>query len=105
MNATIKPTDKLIVYGHDACQQARYMAASLAQYDIEHEWRDVRTGDPVYQIELQSLANGNLSVPTLVFPDGVVMVEAWPRQMLKKLGWQKPNILERLIRKLRTPAS
>lgn len=87
---------KLIVYGHEFCPQARLMAHALSENEIDHEWRDVRSGQPEFQMELKTLANGNLSVPTLVFPDGSVMVEAWPNQMLKKLGLKKPNRIERL---------
>jgi len=92
---------KLIVYGHAYCPQARFMAATLARHQIEHEWRDVSEGQPDYQTELKQLAGGNLSVPTVIFPDGSVIVEAWPGQVLKKLGLQKPNLFERLLMWLR----
>lgn len=92
---------KLIVYGHEFCPQARLMAHVLSENEIDHEWRDVRGGQPEFQTELKVLANGNLSVPTLVFPDGSVIVEAWPNQMLKRLGLKKPNLLERLWASMR----
>lgn len=96
-------TDKntpLIVYGHDYCPQSSLMANALKEHQIEHEWRDVQQGDPAFRDELKQLARGHLSVPTVVFPDGEVMVEPWPRQVLKKLGKQKPTMLDRLLGRL-----
>ncbi len=76
----------LIVYGHDFCSQAGALAESLAQHGIEHEWRDVMRGDPQWKEELRALARGNLSVPTVLFPDGTVMVEPYSERVLEKLG-------------------
>ena len=87
----------MIVYGHKYCAQAVMLARTLAQYRIEHEWRDIREGDPIWKDELLALARGYLSVPTVVFPDGTVMVEPWPGQVLKKLGIEKPGFLDRLL--------
>ena len=95
-----QPDSPLIVYGHNFCGQAIWLANALQRHDVQHEWRDIRQ-DSAYRTELKQLANGNLSVPTVIFPDGVVMVEPWPNQVLKKLGLKKPNLLERLISRLR----
>jgi hypothetical protein len=43
-------------------------------------------GDSAYREELMPLASGFLSVPTLVFPDGEVMVEPNPKRVLEKLA-------------------
>ncbi len=83
-----QPANLLIVYGHDHCSQAYVLAQALQEHGVEHEWRDVLHGDPAWRDELKSLARGNLSVPTVVFPDGTVMVEPWPRRVLEKLGMQ-----------------
>ncbi len=88
----------LIVYGHDYCPQAQLVAKILATHKIAHEWRDIRLDEPLYQTELKRLTGGNLSVPTVVFPDGTVMIEPWPNQILKKLGLKKPGLLERLYK-------
>lgn len=89
---------KLIVYGHEHCEQARALAHTLAKHKIEHEWRDVAKGKPVWKKQLKKLANGNLSVPTVIFPDGTVMVEPWPDQVLDYLGEKEPGFLDKLAR-------
>ena len=76
---------RLIVYGHNFCGLARMLADALAEHHIEHEWRDVRDGEPRFRDELRQLARGYLSVPTVIFPDGTVMVEPWPEDVLGKL--------------------
>jgi hypothetical protein len=75
----------LIIYGHRSCSQANLLRAALDQQQIYYEWRDIREGDPVFQDELKKLARGNLSVPTVVLPSGMVLIEPLPRQVLKLL--------------------
>lgn len=76
----------LIVYGHDFCGQAILLSKALEEREIEFEWRDIRRGEPRFQDELRELAHGYLSVPTVVFPDGSVMVEPLPNEVLGKLS-------------------
>ncbi len=76
---------RLIVYGHDYCGLARMLAEALAEHRIDHEWRDVMTGEPRFRDELRQLARGYLSVPTVIFPDGAVLVEPWPDDVLKRI--------------------
>ena len=92
-----KNQKRLVVYGHHFCAQASMLAKALNDYEIEHEWRDIRTGDPAWQDELRALARGYLSVPTVIFPDGTVLVEPWPKEVLKKLGIQESGLLDRLL--------
>jgi hypothetical protein len=73
------------------------LAKELKKYEIEHEWRDVREGKPEWQDELRALARGYLSVPTVVFPDGTVMVEPPPKEVLRKLGVNKKGLIDRLM--------
>jgi len=79
------PDKKLVIYGHRYCSQANILRETMDQHQIQYEWRDIREGDPVYQDELKELANGNLSVPTVILPSGVVLIEPLPRQVLKLL--------------------
>jgi mycoredoxin len=87
----------LIVYGHDLCGQSQLLKRALHDHHIEHEWRDVLTGDPRFRDELEELARGNLSVPTVIFPDGTVIVEPRPSQVLNHLQAGRPNLVERLL--------
>lgn len=88
--------ETLVVYGHDYCTQAWWLKRELAANDVPHEWRDVLRGDPQYQTELRALARGNLSVPTVVFPDGSVLVEPYPNDVLDRLGIERPGLLDRV---------
>ena len=74
------------------------LARALKKNAVDHEWRDVMTGPASWQAELKTLANGNLSVPTVVFPDGKVLVEPWPDQVLKTSGTRRNSFLGQLRR-------
>ncbi|HSD85061.1 MAG TPA: hypothetical protein VLG46_14430 [Anaerolineae bacterium] len=75
---------RLIVYGHQYCAGALYLDSYLKRNGIDYEWRDVVDGDTSFRQELRLLARGNLSVPTLVFPDGEVPVEPEPEDVLAR---------------------
>ena len=91
---------KLVVYGHNFCAQALVLARALNKNEVDHEWRDIMTGPPEWQAELKSLARGNLSVPTVIFPDGQVMVEPYPNEVMDKLGVESSSLLNRLQKRL-----
>ena len=76
---------KLIVYGQEYCADAIYLKSYLNKNAIDCEWRDIAEGDPHFKDELRLLARGYLSVPTVVFLDGEVMVEPNPQEVLAKL--------------------
>jgi len=92
-----KTKQDLVVYGHNYCLQAMLLVKELDKCEVDYEWRDVREGEPQFEADLRELAGGNLSVPTVIFPDGEVMVEPWPGQVLKKLDLKKPSPVERLL--------
>ncbi len=93
----VTPEESLVVYGHDYCTQAVHLARALADYEIRHEWRDIMNGPEEWKDELRKLARGYLSVPTVIFSDGTVMVEPWPRQVLEKVGIEQKGLLDRLL--------
>ena len=99
MDSQTTQDTNLIIYGHDYCPQAQLLVAALSKYQVDYEWRDIMQGEPHFQDELRQLANGHLSVPTLIFPDGTVMVEPWPGKVLKKLGLKKEGLIDRLVKK------
>lgn len=75
----------LVVFGHADCGWALALRRILDHKHVEYEWRDIKKGSPRFGAELRRLARGQLSVPTVVFPDGSVMVEPLPKQVLDKL--------------------
>ena len=97
MTTNTKLKQNLIIYGHDYCSQSRALVATLNKNEIAYEWRDITTGPPEYKDDLKTLANGYLSVPTVIFADGTVMVEPWAGRVLKKLGYTRPGLLDKLF--------
>jgi mycoredoxin len=91
------PNPKLIIYGHDYCGQARVLSRALDQKKIEYEWRDIYNGDSAWTEELRGLARGYLSVPTVIFPDGKVMVEPWPDEVVGYLGREQKGLMQKLV--------
>ena len=102
MEIKSNPNQSLIVYGHNYCLQAQLLVTELTKRQVDYEWRDVVKGPVRYQQELKELANGHLSVPTVIFPDGTKMVEPWPGQVLKKLGLKRKGFGERLLERWRS---
>lgn len=86
MSKPLHAKGRLVVYGHDFCSLAVWLQQTLDDEGIDYEWRDIRTGDPRFKDELRVLAHGHLSVPTVIFPDGTVIIEPLPDTVLKRLG-------------------
>jgi hypothetical protein len=76
---------KLIIYGHKFSTDAVALEGCLDRIGIAYEWRDIVDGDPDFRAELSVLARGHLSVATVDLPDGEVMVEPNPKEILAKL--------------------
>lgn len=76
------------------------LARVLKRNNIPHEWRDIMAGPPEWGHQLKELAYGNLSVPTVVFSDGVVMVEPYPDEVLNHIGVEPTSFLKRLQNRL-----
>ncbi len=83
MNSMTGP--RLVVYGRHSCGRSHWLYEELEKNHIDYEWRDIVMGETRYQEELQQLAHGYLSVPTVIFPDGSVLIEPRPDQVLSRL--------------------
>lgn len=88
---------RLIVYGHQDCSLSRWLRRELEENQIEFEWRDVKEGFPRFQDELSAVAHGNLSVPTVIFPDGKVLIEPRPKDVLDQLRSSRRTRQQRVI--------
>lgn len=86
----------LIVYGHANCGSANSLRRELEVRHIPFEWRDIRTGPDEYRESLRQLTHGFLSVPTVVFPDGEVMIEPSQPQVLRRMGYS-PSGLKKMM--------
>ena len=80
-------TNQLLVYGRPGCPMVPPVRTYLDEAGIAYTYRDIRQ-DADAAVQLRQLANGFESVPTVVLPNGRVLVEpgvARLRQALKEL--------------------
>ncbi len=69
-----KEPQPLTVYGTRWCPQSAATRRWLDRNAIDYEYVDINADDDAAALVME-LANGNRSVPTLVFPDGHSLVE------------------------------
>lgn len=76
---------KIIMYGTTWCYDSRRARAFFDQNNISYQWIDIDQ-DPGGRSYVESVNNGYRSVPTIVFPDGSVLVEPSTIELSRKLG-------------------
>lgn len=79
------PEKPLIVYGTPWCPDCRRSKQFLGEHRIAYDYIDIDQ-DPAAQAEVERLNRGNRSVPTIVFPDGSILVEPSNEALAQKLG-------------------
>ena len=82
---TAADDDSIIVYGTDWCGDCYRTRRFLDRNQISYQWIDA-DADPRASALVRALNKGRRSVPTLVFPDGSVMVEPSNLELARKLG-------------------
>lgn len=75
----------IIVYGTTWCGDTRRARNILDEAKIPYEWVDIDQNTAAAEY-VKSVANGFRSVPTIVFPDGEILVEPTSYQLRGKLG-------------------
>jgi mycoredoxin len=75
----------IIIYGTDWCGDCFRTRRFLDRNQISYQWIDA-DADPRASTLVRALNKGHRSVPTLVFPDGSVMVEPSNLELARKLG-------------------
>jgi mycoredoxin len=83
MNNT--PPSQIIVYGTSWCGDSRRARAFLDQHHIAYTWIDIDQ-DLQARKYVESVNRGNRSVPTILFPDGSILVEPSQMKLAEKLG-------------------
>ena len=76
--------DKIKVYGAPLCSDCRRSKAFLEERQVPYEWIDVDQ-DPEAQKYVRRINQNRLIIPTIVFPDGSVLVEPGNAQLARKL--------------------
>lgn len=79
------PPVKIIMYGTTWCGSTKRARRVFEEEQIEYVWVDIDRDETAAKF-VESVANGFRSVPTVVFPDGTIMVEPSTYQLREKLS-------------------
>lgn len=82
---TTQSSSKIIVYGTTWCGDTRRARNFLDQHHINYIWIDIDQ-DLQARKYVESVNRGYRSVPTIVFPDGSILVEPSQAKLAEKLG-------------------
>lgn len=75
---------KIVIYGTRWCGDTRRALKILDGLEIDYEWINIDK-DPQGEKFVFETNHGNRSVPTIVFPDGSVLVEPSNQKLNEKL--------------------
>ena len=76
---------EITLYGTTWCGGSRRARLLLDKHAIPYRWVDIEADEAAART-VESINHGNRSVPTLIWPDGSVLVEPSNEQLIKKLG-------------------
>ena len=76
---------EIIVYGTTWCGDSRRAVAFLNRNQIKYKWVDIDKDEKGRKF-VEKTNNGFRSVPTIVFPDGSILVEPTTSELQAKLG-------------------
>lgn len=76
---------KIIMYGTTWCYESKRARAVLDQNNIPYTWIDIDQ-DLEARKYVEKVNRGFRSVPTIVFPDGSILVEPSSMELSRKLG-------------------
>jgi glutaredoxin len=80
---------KIILYGTTWCYESRRAKMTFDQNNIPYVWIDIDK-DAEGRKYVESVNRGYRSVPTIVFPDGSILVEPSNAELCRKLGVPQP---------------
>ena len=75
------------VYGADWCPDCHRSKGFLEEQGVAYQWIDVDQ-DEQAQEYVRQVNNGRRIIPTILFPDGSILVEPGNAELAKKLGLQ-----------------
>ena len=84
-NKMSETKDKIKIYGTNWCGDTRRARQFFADHKIDYEWIDIDQ-DKTAAEYVKSVNNGCRSVPTILFPDGSLLVEPSSMQLREKLN-------------------
>ena len=81
---------EIIMYGTSWCYDTRRARAVFDKHQIAYKWIDIDR-DPEGRKFVESVNKGMRSVPTIIFPDGSMLVEPSDDELAVKLGVKQPG--------------
>lgn len=78
---------ELKVYGAPWCPDCRRSKAFLSEHRLDYDWIDIDQ-DPEALAYVEELQNGGRSIPTVILPDGEMLIEPSDEQLAQALGIQ-----------------
>ena len=79
--------DKIIVYGATWCPDCRRAKQFFGEHRIAYEWIDI-TDNAEAIAHIEKVNHGSRSIPTIIFPDGDILVEPSNAELAEKSGIQ-----------------
>ncbi len=73
------------VYGAPWCPDCRRAKQFLSEHQVRFEWVDIEK-DPQARAYVREVNQGKHIIPTIVFPDGSLLVEPSNAELAEKLG-------------------
>ena len=83
--AELKANDRITVYATAWCGDCQLARSVLDEHGADYTWIDINE-HPEAQAVVVALNGGHRSVPTIVFPDGSVLVEPTRRELSSRLA-------------------
>jgi mycoredoxin len=81
---TTQPTSNITMYGTPWCGDCRRARRVLDQHKVAYQYIDIEQDEAARSYVVQ-VNQGNQSVPTILFPDGSVLVEPSSAVLTQKL--------------------
>lgn len=66
--------EKIIIYGTPWCGDTRRAKTVFEEYKVDYEWINIDK-DKASEEKVKEINKGFRSVPTIIFPDGSILVE------------------------------
>jgi mycoredoxin len=76
---------RITLYGTSWCSDCRRALRVLDQHQITYQYINIERDDAARRY-VEQVNDGNQSVPTIVFPDGSIMVEPSSSALAQKLA-------------------
>lgn len=79
--------DKIMVYGAPWCPDCRRAKQFFGEHRIPYEWIDITDNDEAIAY-IEKVNNGNRRIPTIIFPDGDILIEPSTAELAEKTQTQ-----------------